>query len=118
VFIRPFFSFIIAYENLITPLSNQDDKDFNMVTLNGEVELRIWETTTRDISNQYYSNRFAINGEYVVEIPEQAAIGFDFVHNLKKFIIDNNAPVQGDFNGIKYYKRHYFQNNIALEANA
>lgn len=117
VFIRPFFTFLFWDHAFVGTLENQSDRDFNVTTFGYKATVRIWETTTRDIDNPFFENRFSINGEYVIEIEDQQMLlpmESDFVSNFKKVIIEQGAPETGEVNGIKFYSRKYFQNNIAL----
>ena len=113
-FIRPFVTFILSGEMSLENLKCQTDRDFNCVVLGDSRELRIWETTTRDINNPYFDSRFSVNGEYVCEIDSSDAVIPELVTMIKNAIINNNIPDELFVNNLAVYKRRFFQNQIAL----
>jgi hypothetical protein len=111
--IRPFITFLIDNAIGIYDLKVQTDKDFNMVVIGENREIRIWETSTRDINNPYYDIRFSVTGEYVILLNDNS-VERTFAEEFKKYIITAGAPKIGKFNDIQFYERKYFQNYIAL----
>ncbi len=113
--LRPFITFVGSSVNQMKVLAYQKDKDFNIVISGANTQIRIWETTTRDIDNPYYDIRFAVTGEYVVVFDNLTSISDDLVTEIKQVVIDNGAAdVIPNNDGFSIFKREYFQEKIAL----
>jgi hypothetical protein len=116
VFIRPFITFLVSDEEQLLILQSQKDKDFSIIMLGENTQIRIWETTTRDIDNPYYEIRFQCTGEYVVIFSEHLkSLDENLVTEIKDAVIATGANKEfGLHDCMMVYERKHFQNAIAL----
>jgi len=109
--LRPFLTIIGDLQSINL---DQTDTDFDIVLIHSRTEKEVIFTDgspAKKIDNYFYSIRFNIHGEYVVNCADDESISLqdDFVAQLKKKVIEEKAPDIVEVYGMKCYRRRYFQ---------
>lgn len=108
--LRPFLTIIM--DNNISFMSN--DTDFDMVIISDRTNKEVIFTDgseKKEINNCLYKLRFNLHGEYVLDLSDvnEPKLPNDFVTALKKKVIEEKAPDIVELDGLKCYRRRYFQ---------
>lgn len=115
--LRPFVTFIVTNPVQVSELSQQDDKDFDMVTIGNHVidDLVIHGFPPSHIDNYTYDLRFKVQGEYICTLTaDTIRIDKVIVHNIKMQVIAERAPDELSVGGLRIIKRQLWQFRDAL----
>jgi len=110
--LRPFLTIVKRRDSDMVFLS--DDTDYDVVFTSYIVKKEVVFTDgspKKEIDNWLYPIRFNIHGEYILDLSNSALMNleYDFLIQLKKKVIEEQAPDIVEVYGKKCYRRRYFQ---------
>jgi len=112
VFLRPFVTFIVTNEKQVLELANQEDHDFDIVTLGNLIfdTVVVHDGGPFVVNNRLYDLRFKVHGEYVCKLdPVIDRVDKVIVSVIKKVAVEQNAPNELSVGGLRIVKRNIWQ---------
>lgn len=112
VMTRPFVTFIVSNASQVVSLRNQNDHDFDIVTLGNKIETKVIIHDGKpgfDVNNHLFDIRYRVRGEYVCYLAENIeSVGTNTVHEARKVGI--SYPDKFNLNILEFIKRTIWQN--------
>lgn len=113
---RPFVTFIVAPDVDMNMFMNMTSRDYDMVMLGQPQSDHVIIHFDKDyhVSNSLYQLRFRVQGEYVVEVTNEAVIDPEFITIAKNGSHVLDYPNEIEVLGVKLVKRSLWQQREAL----
>lgn len=113
--VRPFLTILIS-QNTQIGLS-QEDYDYDLVVRGKTIQDRFSFTDGTqpfDVNSKLFPIRFNVHGEYVIDLTGENIVSLPptFIQDLKNKVNEEKVPNEVNVNGLKCYKREFWQSTI------
>lgn len=111
VLVRPFFTFIADKTTVLSGLTRQTDKDFEVVMASDQPvpdDIVIHFVGYFKPFNDIYALCYYVHGEYICRL-KNFEIEFNYIQTAKHILYTNNYPDRIDIGGLQFVKRKVWQ---------